>query len=127
MPDIFCFKTLKNYYKINSEEIEKINPQNSWSTQKFKADEKSCVMFLHHTTAFYFVLFGVGKNDFEQIETLFVEGFFNQIEKFVALNDEEKISIKKKLTNFRRWITFVVPVIFNGFEYMGISGYSNNH
>ncbi len=93
MISIHCLKLFNNYYKITTCNKNDTTPENSWSVQKLSADGKRCVLFLHHTTAVYFVIFGFEREDIVNLKSLFVDGLIAQLESHIQLNETEKTQI----------------------------------
>ncbi|WP_425077293.1 DUF6933 domain-containing protein [Psychroserpens sp. S379A] len=89
MINIHCFKAFQNYYKIEPLPEKEIESKYLWTAQRFKADNCSCVTFIHHQTYFYVTLFDLKREDLNELQKLFVKELINHLEKYIVLEKDD--------------------------------------
>lgn len=96
MATIFCFKYLLNFFNVDANTTKEINYSNlnCWTAHLFRADIKNCVIFLHHKTLFYFVIFDVKKEDYNKLNDLFLEGLLTELKKCFSINSMQEDSLR---------------------------------
>lgn len=98
MIPLFCFKSLLNFLNVDlSTTNEILHPKiNSWTAHLFRTDNKNCIIFLHHKSHFYFVIFGVKKDDYTKLNELFLEGLITELKKCFSINSFQENLLRSK-------------------------------
>lgn len=74
---------------------------NTWSVQKFKKNDKRNIVFFHHKTRAYFVIYDFEKSDSVNIKSIFIEGLIDEMHNQIQINEYEKKQLKIKIKDIK--------------------------
>ncbi|MCO4292864.1 hypothetical protein NF867_08330 [Solitalea sp. MAHUQ-68] len=98
MIQIFCSQKFAKLLELPSKKNSSINTEESlqaWNAHLFSADRRKCLIFVHKTTLYTFILLDILKKDLKDLPSLFIEGFINQLKTDQLIKDNHELILRK--------------------------------